>query len=305
MALAPIGFLVDEALSTGWDGSPPAALPRPSSGTCWRTPARWSRSAPSACAVIGVAVAWLVERTDLPGRRLWASAGGAAAHRPGLRHLHIAGCRSRLAVQGFWGATLIVVLAYYPLVYLPVAAVLRGTDPALEEAARSLGIGPWRTFFRVTLPQTRVALCGGALLVAIHLLSEFGAFAMLRFQTFTTAIYDEYKLSFDGAAASMLSSVLVLICLALLVAEVGARGRGRYARIDSGAARENSPARLGRARWPAAGAMAALVGLGLGAAAGDARLLAGDRQQRRRNRSRRAARRRLAARCSWGSARRR
>jgi iron(III) transport system permease protein len=168
------------------------------------------------------------------------------------------------AVQGFWGAAAIVTLAYYPLVYLPVAAVLRGTDPALEEAGRSLGMGAWRAFFRVTLPQTRVALLGGMLLVAIHMLSEYGAFAMLRFQTFTTAIYDEYKLSFDGAAASMLASVLVLLCLVLLVSELAARGRGRYARVDSGAARPPAPAALGRGRWPAALAMVALCGLALG-----------------------------------------
>ena len=169
------------------------------------------------------------------------------------------------AVQGFWGAAGIVTLAYYPLVYLPVAAVLRGTDPALEESARSLGMGPWRTFFRVTLPQTRVALLGGMLLVAVHMLSEFGAFAMLRFQTFTTAIYDQYKLSFDGAAASMLASVLVLLCLVLLVTELAARGRGRYARVDSGAARPIAagPPRPG-AGGPSAAASPALIGLALG-----------------------------------------
>src|SRR5262249_38410544 len=115
-----------------------------------------------------------------------------------------------------------------------------------------------------TLPQTRVALLGGMLLVAIHMLSEFGAFAMLRFQTFTTVIYDEYKLSFDGAAASMLASVLVILCLVLLVAEQAARGRGRYARVDSGAARPPGTARLGRARWGALGGLLALVGLSLG-----------------------------------------
>ena len=84
------------------------------------------------------------------------------------------------------------------------------------------------------------------LLVAVHLLSEFGAFAMLRFQTFTTAIYDEYKLSFDGAAASMLASVLVLLCLVLLVAELGAARQRR-------ATRGSTPARRGRRRRPELG----------------------------------------------------
>ena len=126
-------------------------------------------------------------------------------------------------------------------------------------------MGPWRTFFRVTLPQTRVALLGGMLLVSVHMLSEFGAFAMLRFQTFTTAIYDEYKLSFDGAAASMLASVLVLLCLVLLVAELAARGRGRYARVDSGSARPPAP-RPPRARQVgrALAGFLALIGLALG-----------------------------------------
>ena len=84
-------------------------------------------------------------------------------------------------VEGFGGALLIVTLSYYPLVYLPVAAALRGLDPALEETALSLGHGPWRTFVRVVLPQLRPAMLGGALLVGLHLLAEFGALQLLRF----------------------------------------------------------------------------------------------------------------------------
>jgi len=142
--------------------------------------------------------------------------------------------------------------------------VLRGMDPALEESARSLGMSPWRTFARVTLPQCRLALLGGGLLVAVHLLSEFGAFSMLRFQTFTTAIYDEYRLSFDGPAASMLASVLVLLCLVLLVGESRLRGRARYARVDTGAPRPPDRTRLGNGRWPVTAGLSALVGLALG-----------------------------------------
>ena len=156
------------------------------------------------------------------------------------------------AVQGFAGATMIVTLAYYPLVYLPVAAVLRGTDPALEESARSMGLGPLQTFWRVTLPQTRVALLGGSLLVAIHTLAEFGAFSMLRFQTFTTAIYDQYRLSFNGPAASTLATVLVLMCLVLLIGELRLRGRDRYHRIGSGSRRPALRAKLGRLKAPVA-----------------------------------------------------
>ena len=78
-------------------------------------------------------------------------------------------------VEGFWGAILILSLAHYPLVMLPVGAMLRGMDPALEEAARSLGYGASRTFWHVTLPQTRPALYGGCLLIALHLFGGLAA----------------------------------------------------------------------------------------------------------------------------------
>lgn len=262
LALAPVGFLLDQTLSTGW-GEVERLLFRDFVGHLLANTAALVAVGTLACTVLGVAVAWAVERTDLPGRRLWAVLAALPITVPAFVTSY-SWVSITPAVQGFWGAAGIVTLAYYPLIYLPVAAVLRGMDPALEESARSLGLGPWRTFFRVTLPQTRVALLGGMLLVAIHMLSEFGAFAMLRFQTFTTVIYDEYKLSFDGAAASMLASVLVILCLVLLVAEQTARGRGRYARIDSGAARPPATARLGRTRWATLGGFLTLIGLSLG-----------------------------------------
>jgi iron(III) transport system permease protein len=262
LVLAPVGFLFDQTFSTGWD-EVRRLLFRPFVGRLLVNTTTLVAVGTIACTILGVAVAWFVERTDLPGRRVWAVLAALPITVPAFVTSY-SWVSITPAVQGFWGAAAIVTLAYYPLVYLPVAAVLRGMDPALEESARSLGMGPWRTFFRVTLPQTRVALLGGMLLVSVHMLAEFGAFAMLRFQTFTTAIYDQYKLSFDGAAASMLASVLVLLCLVLLVAELAARGRGRYARVDSGSARPPAVARLGRARWAASGAFLALTGLALG-----------------------------------------
>ena len=262
LALAPVGFLLDQTLSTGWAEAQRLLL-RPFVGTLLANTAMLVGAGTVACTILGVAVAWFVERTDLPGRRAWAVLAALPITVPAFVTSY-SWVSITPAVQGFAGATAIVTLAYYPLIYLPVAAVLRGMDPALEESARSLGMGPWRTFFRVTLPQARVALLGGMLLVAVHMLSEFGAFAMLRFQTFTTAIYDEYKLSFDGAAASMLASVLVILCLVLLVTELGLRGRGRYARVDSGSARPPTPARLGRARWGVCAAFVALIGFALG-----------------------------------------
>ena len=167
-------------------------------------------------------------------------------------------------MHGYWAAVLVMTLSHYPLVYLPAAAVLRGGDPALEETARSLGLGPWRTFARVTLPRLRLALLGGGLVIALHLLGEYGGFAVLRYRTFTTEIYNAYKLGFDAASASLLSLVLVVLCILVLSGEMGLRGHASHARIGSGAARRRTRVRLGRPRTAACLlALTGLVGLAL------------------------------------------
>ena len=96
----------------------------------------------------------------------------------------------------------------------------------------------------MTLPQLRPAMYGGALLVGLHLLAEFGALQLLRFDTFTTAIYDQYRSSFNGPAATMLASVLVLCCLVLLLLEMR---RPRPPPLRPGRRRcRTQPARAGR-----------------------------------------------------------
>jgi iron(III) transport system permease protein len=261
LALLPLGFIVSQSVSLGWQEAR-RLLIRPRVGMLLENTVLLTVTATAACVVIGVGLAWLVERTTLPGRRVWAVLAALPITVPAFVNSY-SWVSLTPRVQGFAGATLIVTLSYYPLVYLPVVAVLRGLDPALEESARSLGLGPWRTFVRVTLPQTRVAVLGGALIVALHLLAEFGAFAMLRFQTFTTAIYDQYQLSFNGPAASALATVLAGLCVLLLVGELRLRGRTRYARVGGGAARAAARHRLGRATPLALLAVVALLGAAL------------------------------------------
>jgi iron(III) transport system permease protein len=200
-------------------------------------------------AVIGAATAWLVERTDLPGRKLWAVLAVAPLAIPPFIS-SFAWVSLSNGLQDFAGALLVVTCAYYPLVYLPVAAALRGLDPTLEEAARSLGQTSWGCFFRVVLPQLRPALYGGVLLVALKTLSEFGAFALLRFQTFTTELYAQLRTGLDGPELSLLAVVLLVLCVACLIGEMKVRGRARYARVGAGTRRNCRLAPLGWTRWP-------------------------------------------------------
>ncbi len=199
------------------------------------------------CAIVGTLAAWFVERTDLPFRRFFAI---VLVIPLGIPDFVVSfGWRAIFpSIGGFWAAVLVMTLAVYPLVFLPVAASLRAADPAQEEVARSLGLGRLRTFWTVTVGQARLAIFGGALLVGLVVLAEFGAFEILGYQTLTTEIYNEFEVGFNQPAACALSLILVLLGALLLASEGLVGGGGRTSRIGAGAARRNRPVPLGRAR---------------------------------------------------------
>ena len=219
-----------------------------------------------ACVVLGVGSAFLVTRTDLPGRRIF----GVLAALP-------------LAVPTYVAAFAWVV----HLVDRRVRGVLgrrRWCSPSAptrtcscpsprrwsartrpqEEVSRSLGRGGWRTFLGVTLRQVRPAVAAGALLVALYVLSDFGAVSILRADTFTRAIFISFDLGFDRTGALVLATVLVVLTVVVLAGETATRRRGaRYARLGGGAAPAGAPAaaaagRGGRPRpgWSAVAALA-------------------------------------------------
>jgi iron(III) transport system permease protein len=225
--------------------------------------------------VLGVGIAWLVERTDVPARRTLGIAALVPLAVPtyvgALAVVATFGPRG-LAVEvpgliGFWGATAALALATYPYVVVMARAVLRAADPALEEAARSLGDGPWARYRRVVLPQVRPAATAGGLLVFLYVLSDFGAVSILRYDTLTRAIFVEYRSTFDRARPALLALVLVALTLVAIAAERRLRGRGAPAPVVAGV-RPPRTVRLGRWRWPAAAAVAAVAAAGAGVPVG-------------------------------------
>ncbi|MCU0307228.1 MAG: iron ABC transporter permease [Thermoleophilia bacterium] len=217
-----------------------------------------------AAVVLGVVTAVLVVRTDLPFRRAayWALALPLAVP-PFVSAIAYAdlfspaGPVDRLTgydgFLGLEGSTVVLALGLFPYVFLIAGAALQVASPDREEAARSLGLRPIAVLWRVTLPGIRAALGAGALLVAFHVLAEFGTPQLMRYQTFTTAIFDQLvSLRLDLAAASALSCVLVAVAAVLIAMEWRLRGRGR----DAAATRPAAPLRLGAWRWPALGLVA-------------------------------------------------
>lgn len=145
---------------------------------------------------------------------------------------------------GLPGSVMVMTMVSAPLVYLPVSAVLRRMDRSLEEVSLSMGRGRFHTFRHVVFPQLKPALGSGFLLIALHLLIEFGAVSILNYQTFTTAIFQEYDMAFDNATAALLSLVLVVICLGVVSLEMLFRGNDHLSRAGRGVARPAAPRRL-------------------------------------------------------------
>lgn len=215
--------------------------------------------------LLGVPLAYLTVRTDLPFRRFWSIAVAlplvvpsyvgaftfVSAFGPrGEFHSLLApfGVDRLPEIYGLPGTIFVVTLYTYPYVYLTTRAALLSFDTRLIDAARTLNHGRWESFRRVTLPQTRPAIAAGALLAALYAVSDFGTPAIMRLPVFTRQIYVEYN-AFGRDYAALLSLQLLAIVLVVLALEWQIRP-DRTVRGDD-AERTESRIRLGAWRWPA------------------------------------------------------
>lgn len=264
--LLPIGYLVVRALET--DDRAWQLLFRTRTLAILGRTVGLAGAVTLASTLIAVPLAWLTTRTDLPLRRVWSvltplplvipSYVGAylfasALGPRGLLQQWLEawfGVERLPSIYGFWGALLVLTLLSYPYMLLAVRAALLRLDPVLEEASRTLGRNAWRTFALVTLPLLRPAIGAGGLLVALYVIRDFGAVSLMRFSTFTSAIYNQY-LSFDRSLAALYALVLVAVTLCFLLLEGRTQRQASYYQGAQGALRSAAPATLGFWRWPA------------------------------------------------------
>ena len=255
----------------------------------WRTVALMA-AVMLGCIAIAAPLAWLTVRTDLPARGFWrvvtmlplalpsyivgfAIAVGLAPRGILQGWLEAAFAPFSLTIDripsiyGFPGAAFTLIIISFPYVLLPIRAALWNMDTSLEESARALGRTRWQTFRSVTLPMLRPAILAGGLLTALYALSDFGAVAMMRYETFTWSIFIQYGAALNRTLAAAWSLGLIALALAVVWGEHTARnaGGGRYYLSGGGPARLPQPVPLGSWRWPALVycGVVALVSLGL------------------------------------------
>jgi iron(III) transport system permease protein len=200
--------------------------------------------------LIGVGTAWLVTLYDFPGRRTleWALILPLAVPAYVMAYtytdlLQFSGpvqtaLRAWLGWQpGGWrlpdvrtlgGAVLMFVFVLYPYVYLLARSAFLERASGMLEVGRSLGLGPWGSFLRVSLPLARPAIAAGAALALMETLADYGTVSYFGVQTFTTGIYRAWFALGDRVAAAQLSAALLAFVLAVLVVERASRGKARF-----------------------------------------------------------------------------
>jgi molybdate transport system permease protein len=127
------------------------------------------------------------------------------------------------------GATLAAAVMALPLVVRGGRTAFEGVDPRLEAMARTLGLGPVRTFFAVSLPLARRGLAAAALLGFARSLGEFGATVIVagsipgRTRTLALAIFADLQAGRSGEARALVAIAVVLAFVALWAVEVLSR----------------------------------------------------------------------------------
>jgi iron(III) transport system permease protein len=226
----------------------------------------------SGTALLGVSLAWFTAVCEFPGRKFFSWALLLPLAIPAYVTAFVAlglfdyigpvqtALRAWLGPDLFWfpnvrgrlGVIIVMILAFYPYVYLLARNAFLTQGRRSLEVAQSLGFNRTQGFFRLALPMARPWIAGGVMLALMETLADFGTVAVFNYDTFTTAIYKAWFGMFSLTAASQLASLLIVIVFVMMVVEQQFRSRMRYAETRQ-SARVNRIPLAGCRAWLLAG----------------------------------------------------
>jgi len=154
-------------------------------------------------------------------------------------------------ISGFTGSLLVLSICTFPYLYLNLRTALLGMDRSIEEVSRSLGHDAQSTFFKVILPQLRPAFLAGALLISLHVIGDFGTVSLMRFETFSYALYLQYIAAYDRIYAAWLALMLLGLTTGALVLEYKLLKKAIYHRLGRGVSKAKTYLDLGPWAIPA------------------------------------------------------
>ncbi len=236
--------------------------------------------------LLGIGTAWLVTMCRFPGSHLfeWALLLPLAAPAYLLAYTYTdwldyygpvqLWLRSQFGWQSvgdYWfpdvrsvgGAIAMFSLTLYPYVYMLTRVAFLEQSVCTLEASRSLGCGPWRSFFRVALPLARPAIMAGLSLALMETLSDFGTVDYFGVATFTTGIYRTWFGMGAQVAAAQLSAMLMVFILVLIILERWSRRQAKYYQAKNSVKRPQAYDLKGIRAWGATFACGLPIALGL------------------------------------------
>ncbi len=223
-------------------------------------------------AILAVPIAWGVARTDMPAKSLvralilgafitppylgaigWILLAGPNAGWLNQAWMALTGASHGLFnIYSFGGLVLVTALYAFPYIFVFTADALERVSSEMEEAARILGAGTFRTILRVTLPLVTPAILGGAIVVFLDTVALFGTPAVIalpaRIKVMTLVLWEFFEFPVRAEAAAAYAVPLILITVALFAAQRAILGRRGYVAL-TGKGGSRDVLQLGAGRW--------------------------------------------------------
>lgn len=136
-------------------------------------------------------------------------------------------------IRNRWGLALVMILTFYPYVYLLARNAFMSMGQQALDIGASLGLSPTQSAIKIALPMARPWITGGVILAMMEVLADFGAVSIFGVETFTTAIYEAWFGFYSLETAKQLASLLILFVFVMIVLEQLSRGQKKFASAKS------------------------------------------------------------------------